>query len=57
MTRRIYDQQTGNLELELPIWVDHGGLLPDGLYGEVGSTDLLRNTSSFTLLHVSLANL
>jgi hypothetical protein len=57
VTRCIDDQETGHLELEAAVAVDHGRLLLDGVYREVGSTDLLGNTTSFALLDVGLSNL
>jgi hypothetical protein len=45
------------LELKLAILVDNIGFLLDGLDREVGRTDLLCDTTGFTLLDVGLANL
>ncbi|GKT50196.1 uncharacterized protein ColSpa_10378 [Colletotrichum spaethianum] len=53
----IDDQQTWDLELKRAVSVDNGRLLPDSLDREVGSTNLLSNTTGFALLHVGLTDL
>ena len=57
MTRSINDQKTWNLELEGVVFVDNLGFRLNGIDGEIRSTNLLGDTSSFTLLHIGLSNL
>ena len=53
----INNEQTRNLVLLTAILVHDGSLGLDGLDGEVRCTNLLGDTSSFTLLDVRLTNL
>ena len=54
---RVDDQKARNLVFLLPVFVHDGGLCLDRIDREVGSTDLLRNTSRFTFLDIGLTNL
>jgi hypothetical protein len=53
----IDDEQSRDLELESAVLVDNGCLLLDSFDWEVGSSDLLSDTASFTFLNVGLPNL
>ena len=57
MTWCVDDKETGNLELERTVLVDDSGLLADGIDREVCRTNLLRDTTGFTLLNIGLTNL
>jgi hypothetical protein len=57
VTGCVDDQQTRHLELELAVLVDDLGLLLDGLDWEVGSTNLLSDTTCFAFLDVGLTDL
>ena len=57
MTRSIDNKETGDLVLLLAILIEHCSLGLDGLRREVGGTNLLCDTTSFTFLDVGLTNL
>lgn len=57
MTRRVDNQKTRDLELELAVLVDDLRLLLDGIDREVGGTNLLSNTTCLTFLDVGLTDL
>jgi hypothetical protein len=57
VTRGIDNQKTGDLELELAVLVDNLCLGAQSIDGEVSGTDLLGNTTGFTLLDIGLADL
>ena len=57
MSWGINDEQARNLVLLTAILVHDGRLGLDGLDGAVRRTNLLSDTSSFTLLDVRLTNL
>ena len=57
VTRRVDDQQTGDLERLLRELMDHFGCLADGLDGYVGGAVLLRDAARLAVLDVGAAEL
>ena len=57
VTRRVDDQQTRDLELQLAVGIDDSSLLLDSIDREVRGTDLLGDTSRLAFLNIGLSNL